>query len=123
MNKLLSFLCVIYGALVIAAPQGICNFISGVILFMAGAVSFIVLTMEPKINIKLEEKKSHAFFKIVDTIASCTTYKHLQTCRNMIMNYQKLYQKDFELAANEALDLMILVVAKDNEIIAQNANV
>lgn len=122
MNKFLSVLLFLYGAVVMIGLHNIWSFFSGMLMFMIGAVSFMILVTTPKLVLEDSEKKSHAFFKIVETIASCTKYEHLSACRTMIWNYEKMYRKEFPDILKEGWELMELVRKKNWELTRNYAN-
>ena len=122
MKKILLGLAIMYGIFILIISESIFGTVIGVALIVTSIKVLIDLFFASK-EVPSSEKKSYAFFKIVDTINSCKTYAHIRATRRMITNFTKLFQKEFPMViSNEATTLHFLLIKRDNLIIARDVN-
>lgn len=71
---------------------------------------------------RTKEQYDRSFYKVIDTINSCTTLIHAVRTRQMIHNFQNLFEKSFEKTHNDWLLLQRLLDDKSTSIISSTTS-
>lgn len=66
---------------------------------------------------RTKEQKESAFHKIVKAINGCKTTEQVESCRNLISNYSKLFKSDFPDSKYEVAVLTEELIEKEKNVI------